>query len=330
MNIIFNSFLSEEITTYIDYKRTLGRKYNNEEKALGLFDRYLIEQSILSIDELQPMFIDSFLNSRPRNQPKSYNHLLGVIRCFFDWLIKQERLVCSPVKTPPKRNISPLQPFLFKPEQVVLILKLTEQLPDNPKALHRNTIYTLIFSLMYGLGLRVGETVGLQYRDVNLDRQFLEIRKSKFGKTRLVPFGPQMGKRITEYLAEGKIWYGQWQPQTPVFSFTHTQSGQPRPICIETVSMVFHKLMLTLNFNIPSGVRSPHLHCLRHSFAVETLLYWYRNGMDPNQRLFHLSTFMGHVDPLSTAWYLTITDALLNEANHRFESFESKHYKEDI
>ena len=96
MNIIFNSFLSEEITTYIDYKRTLGRKYNNEEKALGLFNRYLIEQSILSIDELQPMFIDSFLNSRPRNQPKSYNHLLGVIRCFFDWLIKQERLVCSP------------------------------------------------------------------------------------------------------------------------------------------------------------------------------------------------------------------------------------------
>ncbi|MDX2504825.1 MAG: hypothetical protein QNL62_10160 [Gammaproteobacteria bacterium] len=66
MNIIFNSFLSEEITTYIDYKRTLGRKYNNEEKALGLFDRYLIEQYILSIDELQPMFIDSFLNSRPR------------------------------------------------------------------------------------------------------------------------------------------------------------------------------------------------------------------------------------------------------------------------
>ena len=330
MNIIFESLLAKDITAYIDYKRALGRKYDNEEKALWLFDRFLIEQPIISATEIQPVLIESFLNSRPRSQPKSYNHLLGVIRCFFDWLIKQEQLMHSPVKTFPKRVTSQRRPFLFEPVQVDLVLKVTNQLPDNSKALYRHSTYTLIFSLMYGLGLRVGETVKLQYRDINRERQFLEIKKSKFGKTRLVPFGPQMGMRIDEYLSERNERHGYWQPQTPIFSFTHTKDGQPKPVRIETVSQTFHKLMLKLNFTIPPGVRAPHLHCLRHSFAVETLLRWYRNDMDPSQRLFHLSTFMGHVDPISTAWYLTITDALFKEANHRFESFVNEQYKEGL
>ena len=63
------------------------------------------------------------------------------------------------------------------------------------------------------------------------------------------------------------------------------------------------------------------LHDLRHAFAVGTLLRWYRQGIDPNRRLIHLSTFLGHVDPNSTAVYLTITDELLTEADRRFRAF---------
>ena len=63
------------------------------------------------------------------------------------------------------------------------------------------------------------------------------------------------------------------------------------------------------------------LHSLRHSFAVGCLLRWYREGVDPQGRLYRLSTFMGHVSPESTAVYLTITPQLLDEANRRFEAF---------
>lgn len=55
--------------------------------------------------------------------------------------------------------------------------------------------------------------------------------------------------------------------------------------------------------------------------AQETLLRWYRDGVDPASRLFHLSTFLGHVNPSSTAVYLTITSELLIAANRRFEGF---------
>jgi len=56
------------------------------------------------------------------------------------------------------------------------------------------------------------------------------------------------------------------------------------------------------------------------SFAVGTLLRWYRTGLDPAARLHHLSTFLGHVSPDTTAVYLTITSDLLAEANRRFEA----------
>ena len=73
--------------------------------------------------------------------------------------------------------------------------------------------------------------------------------------------------------------------------------------------------------DLPPGVAPPRVHDLRHAFAVATLVRWYRSGLDPAQRLIHLSTFLGHVNPTSTAVYLTITDELLREASQRFERF---------
>jgi len=81
------------------------------------------------------------------------------------------------------------------------------------------------------------------------------------------------------------------------------------------------QLMQALGIAAPAGVSPPRMHSLRHSFAVGCLLRWYRQGLDPAARLHRLSTFMGHVDPSSTAVYLTITPALLQEANRRFEGF---------
>ena len=100
----------------------------------------------------------------------------------------------------------------------------------------------------------------------------------------------------------------------PVFSF---RKSQPLSPC--TISTVFHELVSQLALPVPDGTRPPCVHSLRHSFAVGTLLRWYRDGSDPGARLLQLSTFMGHVNPRSTAVYLTITSDLLTEASQRFE-----------
>ena len=183
----------------------------------------------------------------------------------------------------------------------------------------------MIFALLYGLGLRVGEVSRLCRKDVDLEAQLLMIRQTKFGKDRLVPFGPRMAISMTAFLAHEESRYGPIAPDCPVFSF----SKQKRtPIGTNTISSTFHKLLPTLHLAVPSGVAPPHLHCLRHSFAVGTLLRWYQEGIDPMSRLYDLSTFLGHVSPSSTAVYLTITAELLDCASDRFARFASKSRKE--
>ncbi len=93
-------------------------------------------------------------------------------------------------------------------------------------------------------------------------------------------------------------------------------------------STVFRRLRPDLGLSLPLGVSPPRIHDLRHSFAVGTLLRWYRSGIDPGQRLLQLSTFLGHVQPESTAVYLTITSELLRVAGDRFEKYASRLLKE--
>jgi integrase len=101
----------------------------------------------------------------------------------------------------------------------------------------------------------------------------------------------------------------------PLFSFTKRGCINPG-----TISQTFHKLLPKLKLPIPSGVFPPRLHDLRRSFAIATLLRWYREGIDPNSRLMHLATFLGHVNADSTAVYLPITEELLHEADQRFRA----------
>jgi len=98
------------------HKRTLGCRFDTEEKALRLLDGFLIEQRIQVIDELSPEMLEAFLASRPRTWQRSYNHLLWTVRRLFDWLVAQEDLPRSPVRTRPRRETAQRIPFLFNVE----------------------------------------------------------------------------------------------------------------------------------------------------------------------------------------------------------------------
>ena len=312
----FRSRLAKDIEDFLAHKRALKKRYDTEEAALRLLDRYLIEHQVASAADVTSELIEAFLISRPRLQPRSYNHLLGVVTRFFEWMVRQRVLTDSPVHVHPRRATRHQVPFLFGPTQAQHLLGVAGSLPDNPRAPLRGPTYFMIFALLYGLGLRVGEVTRLYWQDVDMERRLLVIRQTKFGKSRLVPFGPRMAARLTEYRQRCQQRGRPIAADTPVFSFT---GG--RPLCRNAVTQTFHQLLPALQLNIPHGVRPPRAHDLRHSFAVGTLRRWYEAGLDPGQRLLHLSTFLGHSQPSSTAVYLTITDELLQQASQRFERF---------
>jgi integrase len=177
--------------------------------------------------------------------------------------------------------------------------------------------YFVLFAVLYGLGLRVGEACRLCIRDLDLERQLLVIRETKFYKGRLVPFGPKLGAVLAKHQRQRQAELaGTPAEDGPLFSL---HAG--RPINPGTVSQTFHALVPRLRLKIPPGVSPPRLHDLRHSFAVGTLARWYRQGHDPAARLLALSTFLGHVDVSSTAVYLTPTPELLEHASRRFQVF---------
>lgn len=317
----FKGIMAGEMADFLRHQRALGKRFINEEGGLLLFDQYLIEQKIEAVTTITPELVDAFLASRPRSRPRSYNHLLSVVRRLFKWLARQERWLQSPVQSRPRHATASQTTFLFDRSQAQQLLKLAAELPDNNHGRNRNGIYFMIFALMYGLGLRVAEATRLCRQDVDLERKVLVIRETKFLKSRLVPFGPKIEARLREYLKREDA----LEPTTPLCSFAPDRS---KPITASTVTQTFHALWPRLGLKVPAGAAPPRLHCLRHSFAVGTLLRWYRSGINPQQRLWDLSTFMGHVHPASTAVYLTITAELLDEANQRFHRFAAPLLKE--
>jgi integrase len=312
----FRSPLANEIRQFLDHKRALARKFVVEEKSLRLLDRYLVEHNVQTREQITPALLDAFLVSRPRTTPRSYNHLLGTVARLFNWLVGQGILERSPLRAKPRCQTTQRIPFLFDRTTARQLLEAAGRLPDNSRAPMRGPTYRTIFALQYGLGLRVGEVARLCQGDVDWERLLLVIRLTKFSKSRLVPFGPQIAALLRQYQEVQGERLGSQSAEAPLFSFGHGRGLNP-----STISQVFHSLVPRLGLHVPPGISSPRDHDLRHSFAVGTLLRWYRAGLDPAARLLSLSTFMGHVDPASTAVYLTITQELLQEANRRFEEY---------
>jgi site-specific recombinase XerD len=319
--------LADSIELYLGHKHALGKQLAKIGPMLYLLDGFLLAHGVVEVRQITPVQISDFVASRHRHSPRSYNGLIGALRGLFDWMVVHEILLESPLRCEIRRVTATRRPFLFDVEQAHRLLEVATQLPSNPRAQSRGETYKMIFALLYGLGLRVGEVSRLCRKDVDLDNQLLIIRQTKFGKDRLVPFGPKMASEITGFLQREESRFGQISPDSPVFSF---YKRKRKPIGTNTISWTFHKLLPQLQLVIPSGVASPHLHCLRHSFAVGTLLRWYREGVDPMSRLFDLSTFLGHVSPSSTAVYLTITTELLECASTRFALFAENSRKESV
>lgn len=314
---VFRSVLAPHIDRFLTHHRALGKRFDTEESALRLFDRFLVELDVDMPDRISPEVIEDFLNSRPRSSARSYNHLLNVLQRLFRWLVVQQELTSSPVQARPRRNPRQRAPFLFEPAQIERLLTAAADLRDAPGIHGRGLTYRTIFALMYSLGLRVGEVARLRREHLDLEDQCLFIDGSKFGKSRLVPFGPRMGCALRRYLQKHERGR-RLTPADPLFSLA--RDGR-QPIGSKSISGTFRKLLPELGLRVPAGVAPPRLHCLRHSFAVSTLLRWYQAGLDPGARLLHLSVFLGHVNPTSTSVYLTVTAELRRHAAGRFERF---------
>jgi integrase len=169
------SLLARDIALFVAHKRALGRRYDVEEKTLALFDRYLIAHHINSLRGITPKLIDEFLLSRHRTRPRSYNHLRCTLGRLFSYMVSRNRITRTPVQSPPRRGTYERRPFIFDIENAKRLLSIAQRLPDKGGTIERGRVYYMLFALLFGLGLRVGEVCRLRIEDVDADQGLLII-----------------------------------------------------------------------------------------------------------------------------------------------------------
>jgi integrase len=308
----YRSPLGPHIEAYLIAKRALGMRFAIEERTLRLFDRFVAAKGLVTLGDVMPSMVDEFLASRPRRSARSYNHLQGTVRRLLDWMSIQGVAGVVRYRGHPRREGGRRTPVLFTDMQVRQLLDAAARLAERPGFTSlAATTYRTVFAVLYCLGLRIGEVSRLQLGDVDLSARTLVVRRTKFGKDRLVPFGPRLAGELETYLATRRR--GRTPADAAVFPGV-------RGAALSTNSMrrVFGGLCREVGIGASESGATPRVHDLRHSFAVATLLHWYEAGINPTQKLLQLSTFLGHSKIKATAVYLTITWELLREAKRRF------------
>jgi integrase/recombinase XerD len=200
------------------------------------------------------------------------------------------------------------EPYIFSASDIDTLMTGAQGLRTRLAAATHQTL----IGLLAATGMRVGEAIRLDRGDVLEADATLTIRESKFGKSRMVPLQPSMLTALQHYARLRDDVHR--QPATVSFFVSIRGNRMVYP----TIHTVFRNLCDSagIGADAPSP---PRIHDLRHSFAVRTLLGWYRAGEDVDARLPVLSTYLGHRDPRWTYWYLSAAPELLSLAASRLE-----------
>ncbi len=201
------------------------------------------------------------------------------------------------------------EPYIFSPNDINMLLRGAQGLRTRfACATHHSVI-----GLLAATGMRIGEVIRLDRADLCSSDARLLIRESKFGKSRIVPLHPSVLDALQRYaMVRDDV-----HPRPTTASFFVSSRGNR--MVYPTVHAVFRNLCDGAGIGADAPSR-PRIHDLRHTFAIRTLIGWYRAGEDVEARLPVLSTYLGHRDPRWTYWYLSAAPELLALAASRLEA----------
>jgi len=301
------STIRRQADDYLAMRRALGFKLTTFGQKLLSFVDYLDARDM---DVLTTDAALAWAMATPRSSDEvHWSRRLMVVRIFARHLA-----VLEPATQVPPVDLLPhhyrrITPHLYTPGEITALLHATDALLPELRAL---TWRTLI-SLLAVTGLRTGEACRLDRADVDLHDGLLTVRDTKFGKHRQVP--------VHSSTVEALNSYGQARDRLLATPATASWFVSTRGTRLDQANLphTFAHLVEAAGIQVLAGQHRPRLHDLRHSFATATLLGWYCDGVDVQARLPWLSTYLGHVDPKSTYWYLSGSPELLALAAARLE-----------
>ena len=289
---------------YIEMRQALGYQLKREAVQLPLFARFVIENGQ---DHVTVPLALEWAAQTPSGGAQQSGRRVGWVRQLALFLSSHDPRTEVPSTVLAARVGSRRStPYIYSDADIIKLMRGCESY----QGLMAKTSATLI-ALLAVTGMRIGELIALDCNDVDTDQQQLTIRSGKFGKTRRLPLSHSTCEALIRYSTERDQVHH--QSNCPAFLL----SLKGKRLLYTNVQFQFHRLVTQVGLG--DCMPSPRLHDLRHSFAVGTLTRWYLDDLEIEPRLPMLSTYLGHLSPSSTYWYLTATPKLLELARLRAE-----------
>ncbi|MXW19486.1 MAG: tyrosine-type recombinase/integrase [Gammaproteobacteria bacterium] len=307
--------LREAIEQFIAFRISLGSRFVSQSYELRHFLKKVDGE--MACDDVTVEQVCSYLTGEgPLTQTRAFKYT--VLNTFWRYAISRGYASRSPLPdNEPRKPRSPL-PYVYRQDELQRLFQAIEVNQKRARSIDANTLRMLLL-LLYGAGLRGGEARRLRMSDVDLPEALLTVRLSKFYKTRLVPVGPQLADALRNYAKDRA---SRAFPHGEESAFLANRDG--KALNRYVVQTTFARLRKTAGIvHADKTVLSPTLHSLRHTFAVNRVTAWYREGADVQRLLPALSTYLGHSRLSDTQVYLSMTPELLQEASLRFENFVS-------
>jgi integrase len=290
------------LADYLQLRRALGFKLAREGRLLPQFVAFLDACGSPCITvPLALCWAVAAPSGSPHQSPARLRMVRGLARYVAAFDPRTE--VPARELLPPPRAAR-LTPYIYTDQEICALIEATALLHGLKAA-----TYATLIGLLAATGMRVGEAIALNRDEVDERHRRLVVRHGKFGKSRELALHPTTLEALKGYAAQRDLAL----PHPRCAGFLLSLAGTR--LEYKNVHHAFLRLLQAAGL---AGRRPrPRLHDLRHTFAVATVVRWYRAGVDVDPRLPVLSTYLGHVAPSSTYWYLTATPELLELARQR-------------
>jgi integrase len=298
--------LREALSDYLAMRRALGYRLVRPEKLLNQFLDYLDTTGATTVTSQAALAWACLPAGGDINW---WAQRLSVARGLASYLHTLDPATEIPATDLLPSRARRASPYLYSTADIAALLTAAQSLSA---PLRRTTIATLI-GLLAVTGMRVGEALALDRGDLDQKHRRLVVRHGKFSKSRELVLHDSTITALRDYLHERDRLHP--APSSPALLIS--TAGTRLLYC--NVHWTFHRLVAQAGLDARSASCRPRIHDLRHSFAVAAMLDAYAAGQDGQVRLTLLSTYLGHVDPAGTYWYLSASPELLALAGGQLE-----------
>ena len=286
----FKSVFKNELINFIEFKRSLGFKYNGSIQYCRNIDRFWFDKNISCI-ELKEEDVKEFAKRKDSESISNQRNRLYTLKHFSIFLVKQGYKNIYIYDEKIKQDKYNFIPHIYSDDEIISIFDYIKN--DEKKNSEK---YLLLFKLLYSTGLRLSEATHIKYKDIRLHDKAIIITKSKNYNTRLIYLSNSMLKELTDYLNSNFK-----TDEDYIF-----ENKNNNFFANSQIESYFRNLISKIGLK-SNGSKNIRIHDLRHSFAVKTLDLMYEKGYDYYHTLPLLSKYMGHKDITHTEYYLRLT-----------------------